>query len=206
MSRRKGKSKRKETRRQRVTRILVLCVAIYVMCFFPAWRWSDRPQIAMFMAVVFTVLTTAKCKSIRVGFRRGLIFGVLSGLAVWAGVDYAIGQNVAKCNAIINFDFDVYLTEVEEKKAEARKAHEEGKLSDEKLAEIEAYNPTREDAPSDADRIEAKKMLERLTPWRKKVPYYTVPPTIVVCSCIGLFFGVRAQQRRKQVEHEWHTI
>ena len=200
----KKRSTRKDTRRRRVTWVIVQGVLIYVMCFFPASRWSTRPMIPMFMAAVFTVLATAKSKSVKSGFWRGLIFGILAGMATWGGMDYTARQESDECRAVINFDYDVYLKEVEQAKADARIAAEEGKISAEKLAEIENFAPPEPFTEENVANAQIK--LDELTAWRDTVPFYTIPPMILVCSCIGLYFGARSQQRRKRTEGQWHTI
>lgn len=196
-------SVRKDTRRRRVTWVIIQGVLIYIMCYFPAARWS-QPVIPIFMAAVFTILATAKSKTVRAGFWRGIIFGVLAGIATWGGLDYTADKECRDCETVINFDYDIYLQKVEQAKVDARAAAERGDIDAEKLATIESFVPP--EPPTEEDVANAQARLEELTIWRKSVPFYAIPPTIVVCSTIGLYFGARSQQRRRKTESEWHTI
>jgi hypothetical protein len=199
----KRKGKRKDTRRRRIIRTLVLCVAVYMMCYFPAMTWHRSPQIAMFMAAVFTVLATAKSKSVKSGFGRGLLFGMLAGMAIWGGMDaYANARTKYLVDRVINYE--EYIVQVDQAKADAEAAAIEGTIKEEELTRIRDFEP--DPPPSAEQRADAQTEIDDMQEWRGRTPYYTIPSTVVGCSCIGLYFGIRAQQRRRKIEGEWHTI
>ena len=251
----KKHSTRKNTRRRRATWVIVQCVLIYVMCYFPAYSWWGRPEIPMFMAAVFTVLATAKCKSVKAGFGRGLVFGILAGMAIWGGMEARAKEDAAFFMEIIDYPTEAEIAAKKAAEATAAEADDaatgdtEAPAEDAATADIPADAPTETEAvteaatphapeieviaeavavedaaepaktpkkpqsrltgpPTDEDRKLARESLDAVIEWQNnnKVPFFTIPTTVVVCSCIGLYFGARSQQRGRKTESEWHTI
>jgi hypothetical protein len=192
--------------------VIVQCVVMYLMCFFPAMTFG--PILPVGMAALMTLLVTAKLKSISQGIRRGLLLGLLAGLAIYGGFRYAIqGRRMEMAAA-------------ERSHCLAGGIWQAGAAVSGSLVEgvgvagvgravalggeVPAIDPeTCKDADMTKWRLSAEQQQaiaqERvvLDGYDRVLLVVTIPPALVICTLVGLVATWRAQQRKQAIDNLW---
>lgn len=223
-------NQRVKKRRNRFAVAVLQGVGMYMVGYFPALSWGN-PMIAIGMTSLMMILVASRFTSVRQGFIRGLILGALAGMAIYGGLNARLmsiihareqaaqPQQVASAEgnddvrdssphdtAAQPDDTPPANDDAPQDAATEPLGDETGPADDDTGNELLAAG---DDAPAQpADNAPAvvpfpqenRDYYEKL---RRGLPYYTVPPPIVICTVIGMIFAHLATRRRKKTQQMW---
>jgi len=177
------------------------------------------------MTSLMMILVAARLSSVRQGFIRGLILGTLAGMAIWGGLDQRLKLVIA-ARELAAQPPQANAAEADGAKAEGAEepaggdpaptdAEGLGHASDAEAPVASGPEPptagdTEPLAASDAETVKAREVIpytqedrQRDQAIRSRLPYYTVPPPMVICPTIGMLFAHLAGKRRAKIRSMW---
>jgi len=180
-------------------------VGIYIVGYFPALTLDNPvhgPRISIGMTSLMMVLIAARYNSVRQGFIRGLLLGILAGMAIYGGMSAQLMATIdlreQAATGLQQPDADDGETtdtsagqQVTDETPPASAANDRHHAAQEPTDQVPAVAPMTAE-----DRAEYAR-------FQRQLPYHTVPPPIVICTAIGVIFGHRGKNRLRKVRSMW---
>ncbi|MHC4563077.1 MAG: hypothetical protein ACYS8X_09930 [Planctomycetota bacterium] len=205
-----------KSRQKRFGIALASGLAILVVSYFPSYHWGN-PKISLVASAAVASLLAMRYTSVRQGWIRGIVLGLLAGMGSLTGMHNGIvryvqwresgrqaesapespeaGESTAESAKDAAAETALFVGDSEPAEAESAEATEPAPESDMAAAE-ESQQPPPPDPLTEEE-------WQQINALRRNLPVMCLAPNFLLCLLVSVIFSQLAVKRRQRRQPRW---